>query len=63
MTTLKLDRERRRWLIAGIAYSVAIVAAGFGVSIATGEWLALICATGLVVVPVAAARARSSRSR
>ena len=62
MTTSQNDRSRRRWLITGSAYSLVIIAAGLAVSIATGEWIALVCAIGLVVVPVGAARVRSRRS-
>jgi hypothetical protein len=59
----KHDRERRRWLIAGVVFSILIVSAGFVVSVTTGEWLALLCATGLVIVPAAASRQRFNRSR
>jgi hypothetical protein len=38
-------------LIAAV-YSAVIIALGVWVSVATGEWLALVCALGLVVVPL-----------
>ena len=42
-----------RWVwIAALIYSVTLLAIGLWVSLATGEWIALLSASGLVVVPV-----------
>ena len=51
------------WSVA-IVYSAVILTTGLWVSLATGEWIALLLATGLVVVPVGgvALRARTARS-
>ena len=62
MTTSQFDRSRQRWLVAGIAYSLLVIAAGLTVSIATSQWLALVCAIGLVVVPIGTSRLRATRS-
>ena len=38
--------------LIAVAYSAVIIAVGVWVSVSTGEWLALVCALGLVVVPL-----------
>ncbi len=42
--------SRRIWF-AAIFYSVVMISLGFWVSLATGEWIAILCAFGLVVLP------------
>ena len=42
-----------RWIRpVAIVYIVVVLAIGLWVSLATGEWLALLCAFGLIVVPI-----------
>lgn len=53
----------RRMLALAIIYSVLMLAIGLWVSLATGEWIALLCASGLVVVPVGALAVRTKKSR
>ncbi|WP_010205061.1 hypothetical protein [Salinibacterium sp. PAMC 21357] len=43
--------SRLIWALAAI-YSVAVLAVGLWASFATGEWIALLAASGLVIVPV-----------
>ena len=63
MSTSRDASSQRRWLIAGIIYSLVILSVGLLVSIVTEQWLAIVCAVGLVVIPVGGARVRSRRSR
>ena len=42
---------RATWGFA-ILYSVVVLAIGLAVSVATGEWIALLCASGLVILPI-----------
>lgn len=62
MSTARIDTFSRRTTIFAWVYSVVILGAGLWVSLATGQWLALVCAVGLVIVPVGGAFARSRRS-
>lgn len=54
----------RRWIwVFGILFSMTILAIGLGLSLATGEWIALLCASGLVALPVGGVALRFRRSR
>jgi hypothetical protein len=54
----------RRWTWTfGIVYSVVILGIGLWVSLATGEWIALLCASGLVIIPIGGMAVRSNNSR
>ncbi len=43
-----------------VVYCLLIIGLGLWVSLATGEWIAMVCAAGLLVLPV---RGYSSRAR
>ena len=52
-----------RWTtLAGWVWSVVVLGLGVGVSLATGEWFALLCAGGLVVLPFGGLALRARRS-
>ncbi|KGJ72304.1 hypothetical protein GY21_16260 [Cryobacterium roopkundense] len=65
MSTARVSSSPTWIWTVGIVYSVVILGIGFWASLATGEWIALLCAAGLVVVPVGgvALRSRTSPSR
>ena len=63
MTEATTDSFSRRTAVIGWVYSLVVLSIGLVVSLATGEWLALLCAAGLVIVPVGGAFARSRRAR
>ncbi|WP_190278847.1 hypothetical protein [Cellulomonas sp. B6] len=44
--------------VAGV-FSAIVLAAGVAVGVTTGEWWALLCASGLVILPLARRRAAS----
>ena len=49
-----------RWIwISALGYSLVVLGIGLWMSLATGEWVALLCASALVVLPVAGVAARS----
>jgi len=52
MSTAQITASRRRIWAGGVVYSLVILAIGLWVSLATGEWIALVCAGGLVVFPI-----------
>jgi uncharacterized membrane protein (DUF2068 family) len=52
MSTAQITSSRRLIWAGAIVYSLAIPAMGLWVSLATGEWIALLLAGGLVVFPV-----------
>ncbi len=41
-----------------VLFSLLVLAAGLAVGVVTGQWWALLCASGLVVLPVAARPSR-----
>ena len=47
-------KSHPRTSVIAVAYSVAVLAAGTAVSVITGDWIGLLCATGLVVLPLGA---------
>ncbi|QYH36579.1 hypothetical protein [Salinibacterium sp. M195] len=53
----------RRMLTFAVVYSVLILGIGLWISLATGEWIALLCASGLVILPVGAAAVRAKKPR
>ncbi|MGV8911912.1 MAG: hypothetical protein ACOH14_04775 [Rhodoglobus sp.] len=50
------------WGLAA-TYSLLILAAGLWVSVATGEWIALVCVSGLILLPLGGLARRRSRTR
>ncbi|MBG6215041.1 putative membrane protein [Cryobacterium sp. CAN_C3] len=62
MSTAHITSVRRRMWIIGIVCSLAILAFGLWVSVATGEWIALLCAGGLIVLPVGGVATRLHKS-
>jgi hypothetical protein len=63
MSTAEIDTTRRWMWVFGVVFSVTILALGLWLSLATGEWIALLCASGLVALPVGGVALRSRRSR
>lgn len=45
-------RIRQPTLILPVVYCLLILGLGLWVSLATGEWIAMVCAAGLLVLPV-----------
>ena len=53
-----------RWIwISALVYSLVVLGIGLWMSVATGDLLALLCASALVVLPVAGVAARSRTRR
>ncbi|MEV8255077.1 hypothetical protein AB0O95_14050 [Rhodoglobus sp. NPDC076762] len=53
-----------RWIgISTVLFSVTILAIGLWASIATGEWIALLSATGLFMLPLGGLAYRQSRTQ
>ena len=61
MSTAQITSSQRQIWNVGIVYSLVILAIGLWVSLATGEWIALLCAGGLVVFPVSGVALLRSR--
>ena len=60
--TVAPDRAfRRRSTLFGWLWSVVVLGVGFWVSLATGEWIALVCAAGLVILPLGGLALRARR--
>lgn len=51
-------RKKQPTLVVPAVYCLLIIGLGLWVSVATGEWIAMVCAAGLLVLPV---RGYSSR--
>jgi len=64
MTATRIERINRRIWVFAIVYSLAVVGVGVWVAFATGEWIAIVVALGLVVFPIGTFgwRTRSQRS-
>ena len=52
MSNTRVRPSLKTLTLIAVVYSAVIIAVGVWVSVATGEWLALVCALGLVVVPL-----------
>ncbi|MET4580539.1 hypothetical protein ABIE21_000029 [Conyzicola nivalis] len=52
MSNTRVRPSLKTLTLIAVAYSAVIIALGVWVSVSTGEWLALVCALGLVVVPL-----------
>ncbi|QDW63980.1 hypothetical protein [Oerskovia sp. KBS0722] len=50
------SRDRKPFGWVAVLFSTVVLAAGLIVSLVTGQWWALLCATGLVIIPVAGRR-------
>ncbi|MFS0703981.1 hypothetical protein AB6N23_05595 [Cellulomonas sp. 179-A 9B4 NHS] len=50
------DAGRTPFGWVAVLFSLLVLAAGLAVSVATGQWWPLLCASGLVIVPAAASR-------
>ena len=61
MSTAQITSSRRLIWAGAIVFSLVILAIGLWVSLATGEWIALLCAGGLVVFPASAVAFLRSR--
>jgi hypothetical protein len=51
----------RRTALFGWGWSILVLGIGLWVSLATGEWIALLCAAGLVILPLGGLALRSRR--
>jgi len=58
----RTDSSFRRSTLFGWLWSVLVLGIGLWVSLATGEWLALVCASGLMILPLAGSALRARRS-
>jgi hypothetical protein len=63
MTSSQLAQSRRRFQLAGWAFSAIVLTAGVWVTIATGEWIALLLALGLVIIPVGTVKSRARNAQ
>lgn len=63
MATTKLERTNRRIWVFAVLYSLTIMGLGLWVTSASGEWIAIVCATGLVILPIRAIGWRTDRRR
>lgn len=61
MATTQQTSSPRWILIVGWLWSVIILGVGLVVSLATGEWIALLCAAGLVILPIGSLLFRARR--
>lgn len=62
MTLDQTAATHRRTALFGWLWSVLVLGIGLWVSLATGEWIALVCASGLMVLPFAGVALRARRS-
>jgi len=62
MTVDQASVTRRRTTVLGWLWSVLVLGVGLWVSLATGEWIAMLCAAGLVILPVGGMALRARRS-
>ncbi|TFD09314.1 MULTISPECIES: hypothetical protein [unclassified Cryobacterium] len=62
MSTAQINPSQHWIWFFGIVYSVVILGIGLWVSLVTGEWIAILCAVGLVLVPIGGLAVRSRRS-
>jgi len=60
MSTPNAHLSLKRWILIAVVYSAVVIALGVWVSVASGEWLALVCALGLVIVPLGIAGRRKA---
>ena len=51
---------RASWGFA-LCYSVVLLTLGLIVSVATGEWIALLCASGLLILPLGGMALRANK--
>ena len=60
--TVAPDRAfRRRSALFAWLWTAVVIGIGLGVSLATGEWIALFCAAGLVILPIGGLALRARR--
>ena len=63
MTATRSEKTNRRIWVFALVYSLAIMGVGFWVALATGEWIAVVGALGLVVFPIGKIGWRTRGSR
>ncbi|WP_342024988.1 hypothetical protein AAE021_07495 [Arthrobacter citreus] len=51
MVTQQANRNSAPSIVLPLAFSLVVLILGLSVSVATGEWIGVICAAGLVVLP------------
>jgi hypothetical protein len=62
MANPRVPASSRRLTIAAVVYSGVIILGGAALSVVIGDGIALLCATGLAVLPVAGVLRRPARS-
>ena len=63
MNTAQMDRNRRRFQAIGWVFSAIVLGIGLWVTIATGEWIAILLATALVIIPAGTFKSRARNAR
>jgi hypothetical protein len=63
MNTAQIDRNRRRFQAVGWVFSAIVLGTGLWVTIATGEWIAILLATALVIIPAGTVKSRARNAR
>ena len=61
MATPPIDKSHRIIVRFGIFYSLVILSLGLWVSVVTGDWIAMLVASGLVVLPISGLTAYNRR--
>jgi len=61
MTVDRSATTARRTTLFGWGWSILVLGIGLWVSLATGEWIALLCAAGLVILPLGGLAMRARR--
>lgn len=59
MASTPTDSSRGRTALFGWLWTVVVLGIGLWLSLATGEWIALLCAAGLVILPIGGLALRS----
>jgi hypothetical protein len=63
MNSPQIQRTRRRLQAVGWVFSAIILTLGIWLTIATGEWIALLLALGLVIIPVGTVKSRARNAQ
>ncbi|MFO7691115.1 MAG: hypothetical protein R6W83_11295 [Cryobacterium sp.] len=61
MATPPIDNSHRIIVRFGIFYTLVLLSLGLWVSVVTGDWIALLVASGLIVLPIGGLAAYNRR--